>query len=252
MKNITDDDLTMLYYGELDDPALATTVANTPELAARFEALCAELSRFDNLIPPERGEEYGSEVWRQISPRLTATQSKPVSALQSWIAALKQPRFSWASALSILLVALLAFTLGRQGSEPHDQAPMVAQQTPATALQGLDARRLLTSSVSSHLDQLNLVFTEFAHTSETTFANAEQITDLLVSNRLYRQAALSRGDHQLADFLSGLEPVLIELAHEAHINSPVTRTRMQEEIKDNLLFRIRVLSNQLENSNIST
>jgi hypothetical protein len=252
MKNITDDDLTMLYYGEHDDPTLAATVAGSAELTARFDALGAELSRIDLLVPPARSDDYGPEVWRRISPRLDASQKRPVSAWQSWISVLRQPRFSWASAASLMLVALLAFMLGRQGNEPYSQAPATVQQIPSMPLEGLDPTRLLTASVSNHLDQLNLAFTEFAHSSQTSDTAAGQITDLLVANRLYRQAAISRGDHQLAAFLGGLEPVLIELAHEAQTNSPVTRARMQQEIKDKLLFRIRVMNKQLDNPNIST
>jgi len=252
MKNITDNDLTLLYYGEHDDPALAATVAGSAELSARFESLTAELSRIDSLIPPARDDDFGSEVWRQISPRLGPAPTRQESPVRSWLAALRQPRLSLAGAFSLILVAALAFTLGRQGSEPLDHSPVIPDQAPAIAMEGLSAGRLLTSSVSGHLDQLNLIFTEFAYSAQANAADAGQITDLLVANRLYRQAAINRGDHQLASFLSGLEPVLIEMAHEAHIGSGVTRTRMQQEIKDKLLFRIRVMNRQLDNTNIST
>jgi hypothetical protein len=252
MKNITDDDLTLLYYGEHDDPALAARVAGSPELSARFEILSAELGRFDEFIPPQRGSDYGSDVWRRISPRLAAGPAKTAKPWAAWWSALGQPRFSLAGALSLALAAALAFLLGRQGSEQIDSAPAIVATAPAMAQPGLDAGRLLTSTVSGHLEQLNLVFTEFANTAEISVADAGQITDMLVANRLYRQAAISRGDHQLAAFLSGLEPVLIELAYEAYKGSPVTRVRMQEEIRDKLLFRIRVMNQQLENPDIST
>jgi len=252
MKNITDEDLILLYYGEHDDPALAATVARSPGLTARFEALSAELSRIDDFVPPGRDDDYGSDVWRRISPQLTAGPDRLPKPWTARWAALRQPRFSLAGALSLVLVAALAFMLGRQGSEQVDSAPAVVATAPAMVQPGLDAGRLLTSTVSGHLDQLNLVFTEFANSAEISDANAEQIMDMLVANRLYRQAAISRGDHQLAAFLSGLEPVLIELAHEAYKGSPVTRARMQEEIRDKLLFRIRVMNMQLESPDIST
>lgn len=252
MKNITDNDLTLLYYGEHDDPALAATVAESAELSARFEALTAELSRIDSLAPPVRDDDFGVEVWRQISPRLGPAPTRPERPVQSWFTAFRQPRFSLAGAFSLVLVAALAFLLGRQGSQPFDSSPASPDQASTMALEDLNAGRLLASSVSGHLDQLNLVFTEFAHSARANAADAEQITDLLVTNRLYRQAAINRGDHQLASFLSGLEPVLIEMAHEAHIGSPATHARMQQEIKDKLLFRIRVMNRQLDNTHIST
>jgi len=252
MKNITDEDLILLYYGEHNDSALAVTVAGSAELTARFEAMSAELGRVDDFTPPERSDDYGSDVWRRISPQLTARPAKPASAWNAWLSDLRQPRFSWAGAVSLVLVASLAFILGRQGSEPGDLTPAIMENAPATALAGLNTERLLTSSVSGHLEQLNLAFTEFANSTETPSSEVGKVMDLLVANRLYRQAAVSRGDNQLASFLSGLEPVLIELAHEAYMNSPATRTRMQQEIRDNHLFRIRVMNKQLENPNIST
>jgi hypothetical protein len=252
MKNITDDDLVLLYYGEHDDPALAATVARSPGLSARFEAISAELSRIDDFVPPGRDDDYGSDVWRRISPQLAAGPDRPPRPWTARWAALGQPRFSLAGALSLVLVAALAFLAGRQGGAPVDSNPPTVATAPASFQAELDAGRLLTSTVSGHLDQLNLVFTEFANNAGISDANTGHIMDMLVDNRLYRQAAIARGDHQLAAFLSGLEPVLIELAHEAYKGSPATRARMQEEIRDKLLFRIRFMNMQLENPDIST
>ena len=70
--------------------------------------------------------------------------------------------------------------------------------------------------------------------------------DMLVANRLYRRSAAERGEERLARFLSGLEPLLIELAYEAHKASNTTRERLQQEVRDDLLFKIRVMNNQLK------
>ena len=56
----------------------------------------------------------------------------------------------------------------------------------------------------------------------------------------------------LAAFLGELEPMLIELAYEAYKDSPATRGRMQQDVKDNLLFKVRLISQQLNNSTLST
>ena len=84
MKNITDDDLTLLYYGEQSDPTLAAQVAGSEELSARFDRLCAELERIDALAPPERGNDYAAEVWQKISPRLAAKCKNTSSITLSW------------------------------------------------------------------------------------------------------------------------------------------------------------------------
>ena len=242
MKKISDDDLTLLYYGEQNDPALAASVAASPELTARFDALSAELNRVDDFVPPERGDDYGADVWKRISPRLETERKNPAERWKSFLSTLGQPRFSLAGAMSLVVVATLAFMLGRQSDQPGNLPSPTEFNTG----------RLLTSSVSSHLEQLNLALTQFVNLPETTAADAGRATDMLVANRLYRQAAVSQGKHQLAAFLSELEPLLIELAYEAHKTSPATRDRMQREVRNNLLFRVRIMNKQLNDSNIST
>lgn len=252
MKRISDNDLTLLYYGEPDDPALAATVAASPELTARYEALCEELGRVDEYTPPERGEEYGADIWQRISPQLDPARKQPGDLRRSMWAVLGRPRFSLAGALSLAIVAVLAFSLGRQGGQTEIPAPAGAAVSPAASLAGMDSGRLLTSSISSHLEQVNLAFTQFANAPDTTPGEAERATDMLVANRLYRQTAAAQGKHKLAAFLSEIEPLLIELAYEAHKNSPATRDRMQQEVRDGLLFRVRIMNKQLNSTNIST
>ena len=252
MKKISDDDLTLLYYGEQTDPALAASVAASPELTARFDALCAELSRVDDFVPPQRDDDYGADVWQRISPRLETERKKPAELWQALLSVLGQPRFSLAGALSLAMVASLAFMLGRQSDQPGNLPPQGPEVLAATAMTEFDTGRLLTSSVSGHLEQLNLALTQFVNLPDTSAADAERATDMLVANRLYRQAAVTQGNQQLAAFLAELEPLLIELAYEAHKTSPATRDRMQQEVSKSLLFRVRVMNRQLNESNIST
>ena len=251
MKHITDDDLTLLFYAEHDNPALAGTVAESSELSARFDALSAELKLADNFVPPHRDEAYGADVWQKISPQLNGSSAELTGRIRSWLSAISQPRFSLAGALSFVLVAALAFTLGRNGVQGPLSDPAAPIDTSAIAMTGLDVKRLLSHSVSSHLDQVNVVLTQFANSSESSANEASYATDMLIANRLYRQAAASQGKHQLAAFLADLEPLLIEMAYEAQSGSSATRERMQQEVRNGLLFRIRVMNNQLKKPEIS-
>jgi len=251
MKHITDEDLTLLYYGEHEDPALAVMVAESEELSVRYDALCAELKLADAYVPPQRGDDYGAEVWQRISSQLGEDNTKSTGRLGEWFAGLVQPRFSLAGALSIALVAVLAFTLGRNGGQEIINDPTAPTGVIPVALANIDSSRLLTHSVSAHLEQVNLVLTQFVNTSETSSNDTEYATDMLVANRLYRQAATSEGNHKLAGFLADLEPLLIELAYQAQSGSPATRERMQQEVKDGLLFRVRVMNKQLNKPEIS-
>ncbi len=251
MNKITDEDLVLLFYGEHDDPDLAAKVARSEELSARFDALCAELKLADAYHPPHRGSDYGADVWQKISPRLEGERKQATGRFGSWLAALGQPRFSLAGALSIALVAVLAFMFGRNGVQDGFEELTVPLNIPVVAMADIDSDRLLTHSVSSHLEQVNLVLTQFANSTSSRSNEATYATDMLVSNRLYRQAATTQGNHKLAAFLAELEPLLIELAYEAQSGSQATRERMQKEVRDSLLFRVRVMNNQLNKPEIS-
>lgn len=251
MRQISDDDLTLLYYGEHDDPALAATVAASKTLSARYDALCAELQLADAYVPPHRETDYGSDVWQRISPQLEGGTEHHGNWFSSFLSSLSKPRFSMAGALSMVLVVALAFTLGRNGGPVPANSPANPMNESATALAGIDAGRLLSHSVSTHLEQVNVVLTQFANSDETSANEAEYATEMLIANRLYRKAADAQGNQQLAAFLAELEPLLIEMAHEAYSGSPATRERMQREVRDGLLFRIRVMNKQLNDSEIS-
>jgi hypothetical protein len=251
MRHITDEDLTLLYYGEHDDPALAVKVAESEELSARYDALCDELKLADAYQPPQRGDDYGAEVWQRISSQLGEEDTKSTGRISAWLASLVQPRFSLAGALSVVLVAVLAFTIGRNGGQEISNEPGVLPGVTSVVLADIDSGRLLTHSVSAHLEQVNLVLTQFVNTSVTSSNDTDYATDMLVANRLYRQAAASEGNHKLAAFLADLEPLLIELAYQAQSGSPATRERMQQEVRDGLLFRVRVMNKQLNKPEIS-
>ena len=258
MRKITDDDLTLLFYGEHEDPALAVKVAESEELSARYDALCAELKLADAYMPPWRGDDYGAKVWQRISQQLPVDETRFSGRLRAWLASFAQPRFSLASALSLALVAVLAFTLGRNGGQEvinDARDANIPGEVTTVAMVDIDSGRLLSHSVSTHLEQVNLVLTQFVNTTETSpetnTSQAGYATDMLVANRLYRQAAVTQGNHKLAAFLADLEPLLIELAYEAQSGSPTTRERMQQEVKDGLLFRVRVMNKQLNKPEIS-
>jgi len=245
MKHITDEDLTLLYYGEHEDPALAAAVAESEELSERYDALCAELKLADAYQPPLRGDDYGAEVWQKISPRLDGETASSGKRLGDWLVTFLQPRFSLAGALSIALVAVLAFMLGRNGGPLPADNPVAPASVAAMTGADINSSRLLNHRVSAHLEQVTILLTQFVNTSESSQGETGHVTDLLVANRLYRQAALAQGNQKLAAFLADLEPLLIELAYQAQSGSAATRERMQREVEDGLLFRVRVMNQQL-------
>jgi len=250
MKNITEDDLILLYYGEHDDPGLAKAVAESAELSAHFDRLSAELKMADNFVAPHRQDAYGSEVWQRIESRLDTQPHEKRHWLTAWWSGLGRPNVSLAGAVSLAVVATLAFMLGRNGGFDTSTDPLAKQGNPVTEsmqiIANVDSDRLLNHSVSGHLDQVNLMLTQFANSPVSLADESTYATDILVANRLYKQAAMNQGNKQLAALLTELEPLLIEMAYEAQQNSPATRARMQQEVKSGLLFKVRVMNNQLK------
>jgi len=247
--SISDDDLVLLYYGEQDDPQLAAAVARSDLLTARFEALSAELRMADAYQPPERDKGYGESVWRSIAPRLEREEQGFVQKLAQGWRAVSRPRFSFAGMASVVLVALLAFALGQVATRPGATPP---GQTPVATSASIDPERLLAATVGRHLEQLDQVLTEFVNTSEPGAMPSDWATDMLVANRLYRQSATARGDRKLAGFLADIEPLLIEMAYEAQVGSGTTFERMQDEVRNKLLFRVRVMNTRLNQPQIRT
>jgi len=244
MNPITEEDLVLLYYGEHDDTELAARVAQSPELSERMEAIGRVLELTDHSQPPAREAGYGAEVWQRIASRL---DSEPDRTRPSAWSRLIAPRFSFAGMAGIAAVTVLAFLLGRQDI-PTTPAPVPLHDGPG--ISGFNSQRLLNMSVSKHLEQLNVGLTEFAnsrHDDESGWA-----TDMLVANRLYRQVAADAGDTRLAGFLTSLEPLLIELAYTSYRTSPASQRRLKQEVSEGLLFRIRVMNQQLNQPAVST
>lgn len=223
MNKISDDDLVLLYYGEHDDPELARRVAEDPDLRARLDALSKELEPLDRFPVPEPGPELGVRTWQRISPRI-AEPAAPASRL--WLESLLAPRISLAGLAVIVLVAGLAFFLGR-GSAP---------QAPAGESFAINSARLLSTRVGAHLTEADVLLTGLANT-DTGSGSADWASAMVISNRIYARAAEAAGHAQLARLLREMEPILIEIANRPDGSVPVD---------DSLLFRIRTQAEQLD------
>ncbi len=237
---ISDDDLLLLYYGEHDDPLLASKVANDDELARRFDQLSGELENLEHLTVPEQ-DHYGAAVWQRISSRLTQSEGPGLR----WWDRLWQPRFSLASVAGVLGVAALAFWLGKQSSEP-DTIPLADSVDPLGSV--LNAERLLTARLADHLSATDMLFTQVSNRSELpdpASSEAGRETDwaaqLLVSNRIYRHAAANAGQAPLAALLDEIEPLLLELARADADTALVD----DEPAGADVMLRVRVMNQKL-------
>ncbi|MDX1571319.1 MAG: hypothetical protein R3200_12615 [Xanthomonadales bacterium] len=228
MTKITDNDLILLYYGEHEDAELPRRVAEDPALRARLDELSRELEPLDRFPVPEPDPELGVRTWQRISSRI-AEGSVPQRS--GWLASLLAPRFSFAGLFAIVAVAGLAFLLGRESAPEMTEG--VAGTTPAFAI---DSRRLLNTRVGEHLTEADVLLTGLAN-ADADPRNADWAAAMVLSNRIYAQAAESAGHDQLARLLREMEPILIEIANRPDSSVPVD---------DSLLFRIRTQAEQLD------
>lgn len=241
MNHIDENGLVMHYYGDDDRRAVAAHLAECERCRERFSALTDDLAALTAAEVPERGEDYGAQVWARIAPRL---ERRPAAWRERWrLPGLTWPRLAMAGSLAVIVVA--AFVAGRYSRTPITPAPVVAQAPPPVVRE-----RILLVAVGEHLERSRVVLTEIANRDGggTIDLGVERARagDLVATNRLYRQAALGSGDPGMATTLEELERVLVEIANGPDTMSADGLTQLRTRIESQgLLFKVTVLGSQV-------
>ena len=141
MSHLSEEDLVLHHFGEAEDPAATRRTSRSARRAGPPQAGCGATSAAVPLPePPERGEDYGAQVWARLQPRLGRAQSSRLAASGR----------RWALAASLVL----AFLLGRHW--PHE--------TPAPAAVSAAAReRILLVAVGDHLERSEMLLVELVN-----------------------------------------------------------------------------------------
>ncbi len=246
-KHYTEDDLVLYYYEERPRTAGMTQhLDSCAQCAAAYRALSSTLKMLETPEAPERGEQYGLEVWQRIRHQL------PEQELPWWGAWFRADRVAMAGAFAVLLLA--AFVTGRWWSAASAPAPAVASNAgtaaPAAAespISDTSRQLILLTTVADHLDRSERVLTDIMNVPAGDIS-AEQrwAEDLVSASRLYRQDAADAGEHSVAAVLDELERSLLEIVHTP---SHATAARL-DEIRHridaaSLLFKVRVLGDEL-------
>jgi len=245
MKHYTEEDLILYYYNER---ARSTDVEVHLDRCETCAAAYRELTRTLRLIAtpdaPERGDQYGLEVWQRIRHRL------PEQEVPWWSLWFRADRLAMAGAFAVLLLA--AFVAGRWWSSPDGTlAPTLAPTKPGAAAVAMtdEARqRVLLTSVADHFDRSERVLTDIMNAPAGEDISAEQrwAEDLVVTSRLYRQDAVDAGEHSVALVLDELERSLLEIIHTPSRATAVHLEEIRRRIDAaSLLFKVRVLGDQL-------
>jgi hypothetical protein len=229
--HLTEDDLVLHHYAEAG-PEAASHLRSCPQCAARLAGLRRDLEAVPGEVP-ERGPDYGAQVWARLEPRLQATPR---------VLAFRPRRLLMPAALAASLV--MAFLLGR-----HSQPP---QPSPSPAAIASARERVLLGAVSDHLERSRRVLVEMSGASAEQgpvdiAAERASAQNLVADSRLYRQSAERVGEARVADLLDELERVLLEIANAPEDMSPqeLRDLRRRIEARD-LVFKLRALQSQVD------
>ena len=240
MQHLTDDDLVLHYYGELDSAAetQAMTHLSSCETCHRsYVRLQRVMAAIDSMPVPAVGEAFDRTVWARLEPSLS-----PRRGWLSWLV-LSPGNLAWAAAVLVLVAG--AFFAGRMTPHRHPNDPQTV--TADQIREGV-----LLVDVGEHLDRSQTMLVELVNADPDNdgadlTAEREHAEELLAANRLYRQTATNTGDVGLTQLLDELERLLVELAASPDKLPAVDLERVQQRItaKD-LLFKVRIVSSAVK------
>ena len=257
-QHLSEEQLIELYYGDLEDragesKALALDVAGAQAHLAGCRACGDDYRQLRNLLEivkeapvPERGEDYGREVYLRLLPVLEEIAAADVeprwSVGQAWQNFVRG--WSWTGATAMAMLLVCAFLAGRF-LQPRRTTPVdVGNVQPVR-------ERVLLVALGDHLDRSQMVLVEMQHAQATSGHNMSQADisaqqeyaeDLIADNRLYRQADARAGEAGVAGVLEDLERILMEIANSPSKLDEKELENLQKRIEDKgILFKVRVI-----------
>ena len=236
-QHLTEDDLVLHYYGELDGAAGARTerhLSSCGECRGSFERLQRVMAAVDALPEPSLPDGFERTVWARLQPALAPP---PRRGWFSWLALTPAP-LALAAAVVVLVAA--AFFAGR----------ITKQQPAATVASTAEVReRVLLADVGEHLDRSQMMLVDLVSADPADIdmrVERQRAEELVAANRLYRQTAAANGEARIQELLDELEQLLVELAASPDQLSTEEMGQVRERLDANgLLFKVRVLSSTL-------
>ena len=239
--HLTDDDLILHYYGELDTSADARVTDHLRACAAchaSFTTLQRVLTAVESAPAPEIAEGFERTVWARLQPELGGRDGW-------WSRLVFSPaRLAWAA--GIVMVVAAAFFAGRVSQH----APVAAPVESAAAQSGL-RERVLLADLGDHLDRSQMMLIELVSADAAVDvdlpAERARAQQLVADNRLYRQTATANGNVALAAVLDDLEQVLVDVAAGPETLSAADLMEVRQRIESKgLLLKVRVLSSEVQ------
>lgn len=234
MQHLNEEQLVAFHYRDLDArPDASRHLGECSECATQYDTIRRVLALVGDAAVPERDDRYGEEVWTRLRWKLG-----------------NRERRRWQSLLAIAAMLAVAFLAGllwnnrrpfHSDSVDRGTRPAVA----ASAVESESGARLLFVVVNDHLDSSGRMLLEVANAgvNASLTMQPQRAEDLVTANRIYRQTAQQRGDERIAELLSELEPILLELAHAGGSLEGKKLADLQKRIDSKgLLFKVRVMN----------
>ena len=230
MNHPSEEQLVLMYYGEPVDSRVESHLDICESCRAQYRSLQRVLNTLDAMPVPERGVDYGVGVWNKIENRI------PGRRRLAWLG---MRELVLAGAMAAMLV--MAFLAGRLTTTQRPPAPLMANTAQVR-------ERILLVAVGDHLERSQTILVELENSSAPDIAYERQAAaDLVESNRLFRQTAVSTGDTATASLLEDLERVLIEVANSPSEMSGGQLRELQKEIENRgILFKMKVFASQVQ------
>ena len=246
MKHYSEDELTLYYYGEgRRRHDVERHLEACPACTATYREIAGTLAMIAAPEVPERGDQYGLEVWQRIRHKLPERQS----GLSRFWGFSPFSGFGLAAAAAVLMIG--AFVGGRAWQRAATPVATVATnpanpENPENPANRGRAQILLTS-VADHLDRSERVLTDIMNAPRGDISTEQRwADDLLDASRLYRQDALDAGEGSVASVLDELERSLLEIVHSPSRISAADLEQIRHRIDAaSLLFKVRVMSDEL-------
>ncbi|HVR40493.1 MAG TPA: hypothetical protein VMU84_15460 [Thermoanaerobaculia bacterium] len=239
MQHLNEEQLVEHYYHDDAQPSVAEEHLRTcSECRAQYETIRRVLALVTDAPIPERNGTYGEEIWNRLRWKIgrDATRGR---------------RVAWKSMVAAAAVLAIAFFAGQlwhaRQTAIAPTTSIVQTVTPSPTTASRD--RVLFVVVSDHLEDSERMLQQLANADPSKglddSVQQERATELLASNRMYRQTAAKRGDARIASVLADIEPILVELSNAGTTLDADHLAEIQKRIEaKGLLFKVRVLSAQ--------
>jgi len=247
MNHLSEEQLILHYYGEEGDSATRSDslaaeahLEECEECRSLYGSLQRVLNVVDSLPVPQRGAEYGGQVWKRIEDRLPRRRR---------IFGISPAPWRWAAASAAFAMLLVgAFLAGRL----YPPARVVTQAGTQAGMPVPQAERILLVAVGDYLERSQMVLIELANANPKASldisSEQERAADLVSESRLYRQTAAHTGNTEVASVLDELDRVLMEISHAPSRLSPEELEKMRQRLEaEGILFKIRVLGSNVRN-----